>query len=274
MKITSLPCLLKTLILLAVTVAIAGFEQEVACPSQEIFDLLGDSSLLLTQQLVGGIDNGNTTNVTRMMMSIELVYEGQAWLGFGFNRDGRMVGSTVVVGIPDEAEDEGTWNGSTTTEARRYFLGDKDLFNIRPITAGAKTYYTPPWPASGDDDDDDGGNGDEIWRRQLEVLPAEREQRELLVIEDSSITQNETHTTLQFRRPLEADPERGVAVSVHPDSLNTFIYAVGSSNTFGYHPLRGSHSFHFTSICTHGTLAPFSGTNVSRKSVRRFDGFG
>ena len=199
------------------------------------------------------------------MISIELVYEGHAWLGFGFSRDGRMIGSTVVVGIPED-RDEGTLN-VTTTEAQRYYLADKNLFNIRPFDPEKKIYYFPPSPPA--DDDDDGGF-DNGWRRQLEVLPPERENRELLVVQNSSIVQNETHTIIKFHRPWEADPQIGVKVTVHPDSLNTFIYAVGSSNTFGYHPLFGSHSFHFSSTCGHGTLAPSNNTDTSGSNTSQF----
>jgi hypothetical protein len=35
-------------------------------------------------------------------LTVELVYEGEGWLGFGFSSNGRMTGASAVIGLPDE----------------------------------------------------------------------------------------------------------------------------------------------------------------------------
>ena len=122
------------------------------------------------------------------MVEIELNYEGRAWLGFGFNQNGQMVGSTVVIGVPEEEEEEemdfsdissnSSWANATSdtivsptvSPAGRYFLGSKGLSGIERIgttptltptaaaptpTPSAATTPKPTWarrpaPAPGD----------------------------------------------------------------------------------------------------------------------------
>ena len=76
--------------------------------------------------------------------------------------------------------------------------------------------------------------------------------------QNAALTQNETHTTLSFKRPLKMDGWYGV----EPNALNTFIYAVGQSNEFGFHALDGSQSLTFSTDCPHGTLAPLTNTTL------------
>jgi hypothetical protein len=35
-------------------------------------------------------------------LTVELVYEGEGWLGFGFSSNGRMTGASAVIGLPDQ----------------------------------------------------------------------------------------------------------------------------------------------------------------------------
>jgi len=58
-------------------------------------------------------------------------------------------------------------------------------------------------------------------------------------VETASIAQNDTHTVLRFVRPLQPDDPRGVLLHPHEDAFTMFLYAVGESNTLGYHALRG-----------------------------------
>jgi hypothetical protein len=51
--------------------------------------------------------NGNilfrhVTNPVAGTLTVELVYEGLAWLGLGFSSNGRMLGSLAVIGLPNE----------------------------------------------------------------------------------------------------------------------------------------------------------------------------
>ncbi|KAK1746002.1 hypothetical protein QTG54_003926 [Skeletonema marinoi] len=179
-------------------------------------------------------------------LTIALTLEGQGWVGVGFNRNGNMIGSTVVIGFPGEPLTQDLNPG-------RYYLGAKEMKQINRIdTSGTRVGVEWPKGLSDVSNDDDEG-GDEEWRRSL-YLP--QDHHRLLAISDASIEQNSTHTTLKFTRPLQ--PSDSYMTQVHPNDLNTLIWAVGSSNQFGYHgSQRGSHALNFTE-CLHGTLVSLS----------------
>ena len=179
-------------------------------------------------------------------LAISLSYEGNAWLGVGFNQDGNMIGSTVVIGFPDKPLEADVNPG-------RYYLGAKQENKISRVDASG-TRLGVEWTTteaskavtSYDDEDEEGG---EEWRRSL-YFP--QEHHRLLAIYDASIEQNLTHTTLSFTRPIKSSDKYMTAVS--PNQLNTLIWAVGISNTFGYHGAqKGSHTLNFTE-CAHGAL--------------------
>jgi hypothetical protein len=65
--------------------------QENDCPLQSEVSLLND----------GGLTMSHVMNPIDETLTIELVYEGEGWLGFGFSSNGRMVGSSAVIGLPD-----------------------------------------------------------------------------------------------------------------------------------------------------------------------------
>jgi hypothetical protein len=196
--------------------------------------LLGNSELILKQILRYDQDDmeGGT-------IDIEMAYAGQAWVGVGYNRDGRMVGSTVVIGFPDKPFIEGKNPG-------RYYLGNKNIKFIRPADSD-----DAPVTETGSRGDDDWF----VWRRQL-YDPGQMTER-LLQISDASITQNDTHTILKFSRPLKIDDENN-ATTVHPEDFNTFIYAVGRGNGFGYHFHRGSRTIQFSNTCPQGIVSSFA----------------
>lgn len=184
-------------------------------------------------------------------VTISLSVEGKAWVAVGFNRDGQMVGSTVVIGLPGQPREPDINPG-------RYYLGAKDMKQINRVD-GSGTRVGVEWKKSQvatGDTDNDGGNGEEEeeeeeWRRSL-YLP--QEHHRLLAISNASFVQNLTHTTLSFTRPLASSDKYMTAVT--ENDLNTLIWAVGSSNDFGYHgSQRGSHTLNFTS-CPHGLLDP------------------
>ena len=182
-------------------------------------------------------------------VTISLSVEGKAWVAVGFNRDGQMVGSTVVIGLPGQPREPDINPG-------RYYLGAKDMKQINRVD-GSGTRVGVEWKKSQvatEDTDNDGGNGEEEeeeWRRSL-YLP--QEHHRLLAISNASLVQNLTHTTLSFTRPLASSDKYMTAVT--ENDLNTLIWAVGSSNDFGYHgSQRGSHTLNFTS-CPHGLLDP------------------
>jgi len=273
---------MKYLWLFLVASPFAAHAESLLCPSETLELLADDTSrgeLILTQTLLEEEE----------CISIELTYKGRAWLGFGFNKNGQMVGSTVVVGLPDEddaeveleVEDEDllqsnsstVYNATTTlgatssvVEAKRFFLGSKSMNGIQSFEPDKPVYYIPPSPPPDDDNEDDKGDG---WRRQLE-FPGKHNEHRLLAVSNATLFQNATHTRLRVVRPLLENSKEGLQVTVDPDNLNTFIYAVGRSNTLGYHAIRGSRTLEFSSDCPHGTFAPSTGdvpTNIVKSGL-------
>ena len=172
---------------------------------QQAYNLLDDGSLTFSQEIR---DNE---------ISIQLTYRGIGWLGFGFSK-GSMVGSTVVIGLPDVPNQEGV-------NPVKYYLGSKNTRGI--LSFGDKPGST------------NGGENPE-WRRELQGHRPHR----TLQIENAKIQQNETHTTMEFTRPFESSG--GTVLPVYENEYNTFIYAAGTSNTLGYHgSIRGNRSMEF-----------------------------
>ena len=198
-------------------------------------------------------------------LTITLSFEGQGWVGVGFNRNGNMIGSTVIIGFPDEPIAQDVNPG-------RYYLGAKAINQINRVdTRGNRVNVAWSKGESTNQNSEDyevavkvDGTDDEDWRRSL-YMP--QEHHRLLAISDASIEQNETHTTLQFTRPLESSD--GYMTKVHRDDLNTLIWAVGSSNQFGYHgSKRGSHTLNFTE-CSYGSLIDGKGEEEVPVSVTK-----
>ena len=155
-----------------------------------------------------------------------------------------MVGSTVVIGLPDDDE----------SSVSRYYLGAK-VMNLIDMVGNNGTLVNAPWSTQSAATGTKTDNDDPEWKRSLYIPTSEGNHRRLLETSNESIQQNDTHTTLSFTRPLRANDNDPYATSVQYDDLNTFIWAVGSSNDFGYHGgRRGSHTLQFSSEC--GTLAP------------------
>ena len=65
-------------------------------------------------------------------LSVQFVLEGQGWVSVGYSPDGRMVGATAVIGLPDEAVASGT-NPSL------YFLSSRDEAGVQRLPADAQT---------------------------------------------------------------------------------------------------------------------------------------
>lgn len=182
-------------------------------------------------------------------VTVSLSVEGEAWVAVGFNRDGQMVGSTVVIGLPGQPREVDINPG-------RYYLGAKDVKQINRVDAGGTRLgveWRKPQAVTEDNGNVDSGGDedDEEWRRSL-YLP--QEHHRLLTISNAMLEQNLTHTTLSFTRPLASSDKYMAAIT--ENDLNTLIWAVGNSNDFGYHgSLRGSHTLNFTA-CPHGLLHP------------------
>jgi len=69
-------------------------------------------------------------------------------------------------------------------------------------------------------------------------------------IKDTSLTQSDGKTVLSFRKPVT----RNGQTIIRSSGLSTFIYAIGSTNTFAYHEHRGSFRLDLGSQCSDSTL--------------------
>lgn len=138
----------------------------------------------------------HSLDVASSSITIQVEYEGQAWLGFAFATDpDDMVPNVAIIGLPDE------------DQVQKYDLTGQDVSLVIPITESTPSLTNP------------------------------------------SITQNDTHTILQFTQPLSQSSSSNNEVSVTLDASNTFIWAVGSSNTLAYHFGRGGSQFTLSSQC-------------------------
>jgi len=63
-------------------------------------------------------------------ISIEMIYQGQAWLGFGHSENGSMVGSVAVIGVPDAPE---------SYQVQKYNLESQSVDSIEPLQATQQT---------------------------------------------------------------------------------------------------------------------------------------
>ncbi|CAB9503318.1 Eukaryotic cytochrome b561 [Seminavis robusta] len=95
-------------------------------PSQDVsFELLGGESVCEQAPVTLSLDEipgvtithglGLDENSGKTTFAATVVYEGQAWVGFAFSENGRMVGSTAVIGIPAE--------GISASNPGKYLLG-------------------------------------------------------------------------------------------------------------------------------------------------------
>jgi hypothetical protein len=150
--------------------------QEIDCPLQSETSLLNN----------GGLTMSHVMNPINKTLTVELVYEGEGWLGFGFSTNGRMVGSSAVIGLPDEP--------------------------LGPANPGKYSLA-----------------GESVGAVQL-VPDIEQ------TLTDTSITQNATHTTMQFTKRLVEDGE----LTINAYDKNTFIYATGIVNALSPHSREGA----------------------------------
>ena len=178
---------------------------------------------------------------------IELSYEGNAWLGFGWAPQGQMVGSTVVLGLP---EDE---------QVAPFYLAARTVEGIEFVSTTSPTpspVTRAPRAPTESRDDERASTDDGEWRRELQPIESSSRHR-TLQLSDASLFQNDTHTVLRFARPLDPSAEGYPVLPVHENDFNTFIFAVGSDNVLGYHgTMRGSRSIEFAVTACAPNLAP------------------
>jgi hypothetical protein len=82
------------------------------------------------QSEVSLLSNGRLTmrhvmNPIAETLTVELVYEGEGWLGFGFSSNGRMTGASAVIGLPSQP--------LGPTNPGKYFMGGRTLGAVQLV---------------------------------------------------------------------------------------------------------------------------------------------
>jgi hypothetical protein len=83
--------------------------------------LLSETSLLKN----GGLTMRHVMNPVNETLTVELVYEGEGWLGFGFSSNGRMTGASAVIGHPDIP--------LGPTNPGKYYMGGRTLGAVQLV---------------------------------------------------------------------------------------------------------------------------------------------
>jgi hypothetical protein len=178
-------------VLFASMIQAAAAQETTTCPWQTFYQ--NDDNTVTIRHML---------DVASSSITIQVEYEGQAWLGFAFASDPEdMVPNVAVIGLPDEKM------------VQKYDLAGQNPSLVTPVTESTPSFT------------------------------------------DGTIMQNETHTILQFTQSLQASTNAN-EVSVKLDASNTFIWAVGTSNTLSFHLARGGSQFTLSSQCNNNDAAP------------------
>lgn len=79
----------------APTVSVSSNATLDCSPQGKPIDVLGDGTLMLNEFIANPVDQ---------TVTVELAYEGEAWLSLGFSASGKMVPAIAVIGLPDSGE--------------------------------------------------------------------------------------------------------------------------------------------------------------------------
>jgi hypothetical protein len=110
--------LLLSFLLQGARVALA---QEIDCSFGSDVFLRNDGSLIFR----------HVTNPVEGTLKVEVVYEGEGWLGFGSSESGRMIGSDTIIGLPDEP--------ISATNPAKYNLGSKNANAAQQLSTTQQT---------------------------------------------------------------------------------------------------------------------------------------
>jgi len=145
--------------------------------------------------------NNATTDLTGATLSVRVTYAGMAWVGVAISPDGKMMGSSAVIGLPN-----------VTT----YYDDSETMMdgNVSQYHLGTFAQQT---------------NIGTSWRMGAGVVP----QQTLL---DFNMTQSEENgTVLEFSRSLLDDDGGNTTVHIDPYGFNYILLAHGEDNILGYH---------------------------------------
>eukprot|EP00804_Cyclotella_cryptica_P028334 CCRYP_013208-RA/>CCRYP_013208-RA protein AED:0.12 eAED:0.12 QI:0/0/0.5/1/0/0/2/241/391 len=131
--------------------------------------------------------------------------QSEAWLGWGINPSGEMIGGEAVIGLPDE----GT--------VRKFNLYAESMDGVVEMDDASQTLM------------------------------------------ETSIVQENGMTIMSFAKYLDED-QYGIFES---GRANSFIWAVGSSNTLGYHPERGHFELEFAGAAATSTSSSVASVTTS-----------
>jgi hypothetical protein len=114
--------LLLSLLLQAANVALA----------QDDLDCSFDSDIFLRND--GSVIFRHVTNPVEGTLKVELVYEGEGWLGLGFSNagvEGRMIGTDAVIGLPNDPV--------SATNPAKYILASKRTSGVTELSTAQQT---------------------------------------------------------------------------------------------------------------------------------------
>jgi len=95
----------------------------VAVPSSDNIVDLGDGRLqAILDRQDGAVQMVLTTDEPAGTITVEMMYAGEAWIGFGFSENGLMPGSKAVIALPD------------SNTALQYDLNDRNLDDVVPFS--------------------------------------------------------------------------------------------------------------------------------------------
>ena len=177
--------LMRTLFLLLVSLFSFVVAEDVTCSFRQEIEIIPERRLTVYQE----------TSQENNTVSIEVVYAGLAWIGFGFSEKGLMVGST---------------GKSSISISRCQLL--RDLIEILPVVIGQPGGVITDVPNAGKF---------ELGGYSIPAVQPLPPSEQTLI--DASIENNETHTFLKFTKLLDEDGELNISATKE----NIAIFGVG-----------------------------------------------
>jgi hypothetical protein len=125
--IHSLPYIMKLNLLLSLllqTARVALAQEDLDCSFGADIFLRSDGSVIFR----------HVTNPVEGTLKVELVYEGEGWLGLGFSNagiDGHMIGTDAVIGLPNDPV--------SVTNPAKYILASKSASGVTELSTAQQT---------------------------------------------------------------------------------------------------------------------------------------
>ncbi|KAL7541591.1 hypothetical protein ACHAWF_006979 [Thalassiosira exigua] len=217
-------------------------------------------------------------------ITMEVTYDGEAWVGIGFSRDGQMVGSEAVLGLPSESS------------VLKYNMASKSSSGVQPMPQEQQTLadtsievkdgktvmrFTKIMKEEGEIEIGTGDNtflwaygsgnalGYHAQRKSFELslssqtveatiqvgdevcitnYPMPQEQQTLA---DTSIEVKDDKTVMRFTKTMKEEGEIEITTKD-----NIFLWAYGSGNALGIHASRQSFELNLSSGASEAIAVP------------------